>query len=167
MLPAYAVGSALVPVASAAYGRGDMQRMRDAYHYSIRFSAWMVLLLTALLFMIPDPFIYPFTYSDGTEYLRGEMAEALRIYALCIPFYCFIPLGSSMLQALTLPNWSLAMSFVRNIVLIIMYAAGAMVSLYWIYWAVVFGSMVGGLMAYLLADRGFRKMGAGPKARPV
>ena len=166
LLPAYAVGSALVPVASAAYGRGDMEKMKEAYRYSIRFSAWMVLLLTALLFVIPDPFLYPFTYSDGTEYLRGEMATALRIYSLCIPFYCLIPLGSSMLQALTLPNWSLAMSFVRNLVFIAMYAAGAMVSLYWIYWAVVFGSMVGGLMAYVLAERGFRRMGMGPQARP-
>lgn len=166
LLPAYAVGSALVPVASAAYGRGDKEKMKVAYRYSIRFSAWMVLLLTALLFIIPDPFLYPFTYSDGTEYLRGEMATALRIYSLCIPFYCLIPLGSSMLQALTLPNWSLAMSFVRNVVFIAMYAAGSMVSLYWIYWAVVFGSMVGGLMAYVLAERGFRRMGMGPQVRP-
>ena len=161
LLPAYAVGSALIPVASAAFGHGDMQRMRDAYRFSIRFSAWMVLLLTAILFLFPEPFIYPFTYSDSTVYLREDMSTALRIYSLCIPFYSFIPLGSSMLQALALPNWSLVMSLVRNIVFIALYAAGAMVSLYWIYWAVVFGSVVGGLMAYVLADRGYRRMGAG------
>ena len=139
LLPAYAVGSALVPVASAAYGRGDLDKMREAYRYSLRFSMGMVIVLTALLLLIPDPFIYPFTYSDGTEYLREDMATALRICSLCIPFYSIIPLGSSMLQALALPNWSLAMSFVRNFVFIGLYAAGATVSLTWIYWAVVVG----------------------------
>lgn len=161
LLPAYAVGSVLVPVASAAYGQGDLDKMREAYGYALRFSGWTVLVLTALLFVIPDPFLYPFTYSDGTEYLRGEMSEALRIYSLCIPFYCLIPLGSSILQALALPNWSLVMALVRNLVFIVMYTAGAMVSLYWIYWAVVFGSMVGGFMAYALARSGMEKRSAG------
>lgn len=157
LLPAYAVGSALVPVASAALGMGDVRKMRDAYHYSMVFSGWMVLILTALLFVIPEPFLYPFTYSDGTEVLRDDMAEALRIYSLCIPFYCLIPLGSSILQAVALPNWSLVMAFVRNIVFIILYALGAMASLYWIYWAVVLGSMVGGFMAYTLARKGLSR----------
>lgn len=157
LLPAYAVGSALVPVASAALGKGDVQKMRDAYHYSIVFSGWMVLILTALLFAIPEPFLYPFTYSEGTEFLRGDMAEALRIYSLCIPFYCLIPLGSSMLQAVALPNWSLAMAFVRNIVFIILYALAAIESLYWIYWAVVVGSVIGGFMAYSLARKGLSR----------
>ena len=167
LLPAYAVGSALVPVASAAYGRGDLDKMREAYRYSLRFSMGMVIVLTALLLLIPDPFIYPFTYSDGTEYLREDMATALRICSLCIPFYSIIPLGSSMLQALALPNWSLAMSFVRNFVFIGLYAAGATVSLTWIYWAVVVGSVIGGLMAYCLASRGFRAAGTRAGARPV
>ncbi len=86
------------------------------------------------------------------------MAETLRIYSLCIPFYCIIPLGSNMLQAMALPNWSLGMALVRNLVFIEMYAAAAMVSLYWIYWAVVFGFMVGGAMVYLFA-RGIGKDG--------
>ena len=72
-----------------------------------------------------------------------------------------------MLQALNLPNWSLAMALARNLVFIAMYAVGAMVSLYWIYWAVVAGSMVGGAMAYVLAARGMRRSGVSPDAGPA
>lgn len=161
LLPAYAVGSALVPVASAAYGQGDMDKVGNAYRYALKLSGWTVLILTFLLFVMPDPFLFPFTYSEGTEYLRDDMAVALRIYSLCIPFYCLIPLGSSILQALALPNWSLVMALMRNLVFIVMYAAAAMVSLYWIYWAVVLGSMVGGFMAYALAGQGMEKRSAG------
>ncbi len=45
--------------------------MKEVYSYSIIFSGWMVFLLNVLLFTVPDPFLYPFTYSDGTQYLRG------------------------------------------------------------------------------------------------
>ena len=167
LLPAYAFGSALVPVASAAYGRGDFEKMREGYRYSVTRSIWVVVLLTLVLFLIPEPFLFPFTYSDGTQYLTGDMAEAMRVISLCLPFYAVIPLGASMLQALNLPNWSLAMALARNLVFIAMYAAGAMVSLYWIYWAVVAGSMVGGAMAYVLAARGMRRSGVSPGAGPA
>ena len=167
LLPAYAFGSALVPVASAAYGRGDFEKMREGYRYSVTRSIWVVVLLTLVLFLIPEPFLFPFTYSDGTQYLTGDMAEAMRVISLCLPFYAVIPLGASMLQALNLPNWSLAMALARNLVFIAMYAVGAMVSLYWIYWAVVAGSMVGGAMAYVLAARGMRRSGVSPGAGPA
>lgn len=167
LLPAYAFGSALVPVASAAFGRGDVEKMREGYRYSVTRSIWVVVLLTLVLFLIPEPFLFPFTYSDGTQYLTGDMAEAMRVISLCLPFYAVIPLGASMLQALNLPNWSLAMALARNLVFIAMYAAGAMVSLHWIYWAVVAGSVVGGAMAYVLAARGMRRSGVSPGAGPA
>ena len=167
LLPAYAFGSALVPVASAAYGRGDAEKMRDAYSYSLVRSFWTVTLLTALLFLLPELFLYPFTYSDGTQYLTGDMALAMRVISLCLPFYAFIPLGASILQALNLPNWSLAMALARNLVYIALYALGALFSLYWIYWAVVAGSAIAAVMAYTMARGGMRRSDADRSARPV
>ncbi len=104
LLPAYATGSALVPVVSAVYGKGNVPRMREAYRYYIIFSGWMVFLLTAPLFIVPDPSLYPFTYSDSTQCFKKGMTEALRICSLCIPFYCIILLESSMFPTMVLPN---------------------------------------------------------------
>ncbi len=158
LLPAYAVGSALVPVAAAALGQGDRAKAEDAFRYSLRLSAVFVVVLTALLFLIPDPFLYPFTYSDGTEYMREDMALALRILSLCIPFYFLVPVSASLLQAIGRSDWSLACALARNVVFIVLYALAATVSLEWIYWAVVLGSVIGGGMLLAAARAGFGKM---------
>lgn len=166
LLPAYAFGSALVPVASASFGRGDSGRMRDAYSYALRWSLITVTALTVVLIALPGLCLYPFTYSEEVQYLTDDMVLALRIISLCLPFYAFIPLGASMLQALDLPNWSLAMALTRNLVYIALYAIGATASLYWIYWAVVVGSVLAAVMAYLLARAGMVREGADETVRP-
>lgn len=96
------------------------------------FSGWIVFLLTALLFIIPTRFC---TYlpTPMVPSIRRNMTEVLRIYNLCIPFYCIISLDSSMLQDMALPNRSLGMALVRNLMFIATYAVAATVSLYWIY----------------------------------
>ncbi|MBQ8179231.1 MAG: hypothetical protein IJ026_02135, partial [Candidatus Methanomethylophilaceae archaeon] len=74
---------------------------------------------------------------------------------LYIPLFAFIPVGSSLLQALGRPNRSVVLAVVRNLILIALYAVAAQHSLYWIYWAVVVGELVGGLMMYAVAGRTF------------
>ncbi len=163
LLPAYAIGSALVPVVSASYGRKDLERMREAYSYSLKAALLTVSCIALILFVIPDPLLYPFTYSDDTVGLRDGMVEALRVFSLCIPFYCLIPLGASMLQAVGLPNRSLVCALVRNLIFIALYAVGAVYGLYWIYWAVVIGSAIGGFMLWYAARSGMRGLGINPE----
>lgn len=157
-MPAMAIGSALVPVASSAYGQRDMARMRSAYDYSLKLSVSIVVAICIVMFVFPEQFLYIFTYSPETEVLRGEMAEALRICCLYIPFFAMIPIGSSLPQALTMPNRSVVLAIIRNLVLIALYAVAAQHELYWIFWAVVIGEAIGGIMMFLVAGRGFRKM---------
>ena len=155
VIPAMAIGSSLVPVASSAYGQGDMGRIADAYRYSLTVALASTAAIALVAMLLPEQLLFVFTYSPETEALRPMMAEALRIYALYIPLFAFIPVGSSLLQALGRPNRSVVLAVVRNLILIALYAVAAQHSLYWIYWAVVVGELVGGLMMYAVAGRTF------------
>ncbi len=158
VIPTMAIGSALVPVASAAYGQNDAGKMGLAYRYSLTLSIVLVLALTIFMFAFPDQLLYIFTYSGETELLRAEMTEAMRIYCLYLPFFALIPIGSSMLQAIRMPNRSVICAVVRNLILIALYAVAATDSLYMIFWAVVVGEVIGGFMMYFVAGASFRKV---------
>ena len=86
------------------------------------------------------------------------MEVALRIYCLYIPFFALIPVGSSMLQSLGMPNKSVVQAIVRNLLLITLYAIASTHSLEAIFWAVVIGEVIGGIMMHIVARRSFMKV---------
>lgn len=155
MIPAMAIGSALVPVASSAFGQQDRERMGTAFGYALRLAVGVVGVFCVVIFIIPEPFLYLFTYSAEMEPLRAQMVEALRIYCMFLPFYVLIPVCSSMLQSMMMPNRSVVCAVVRNLLLILFYAIAARYSLTAIFWAVFFGEVIGGLMMYAVAKRSF------------
>lgn len=158
VIPAMAIGSALVSVASSAYGQGDMERMHSAFQYSVRLAVGVVTVLTVVVFLVPEPLLSLFTYSGDTVGLRDQMEVALRIYCLYIPFFALIPVGSSMLQSLGMPNKSVVQAIVRNLLLIALYAIASTHSLEAIFWAVVIGEVIGGIMMHIVARRSFMKV---------
>lgn len=158
IIPAFAVGSALVPVASSAYGQRDLGRISDAYSYSMRLAVVVVTVLVIVAFVFPEPFIHLFTYSPEMESFKGQMIEALRIYSLYLPFFALIPVGSGLLQSIMMPNRSVICAILRNLILISLYLFAAQYSLTAIFWAVVVGEIIGGLMIYLVTHISFRKV---------
>lgn len=102
-----------------------------------------------------------FTYNPDMEALRPQMVEALRIYCMFLPAYVLIPVCSSMLQAMMMPNRSVICAVVRNLLLIILYVIAAQYSLTAIFWAVFIGEVIGGLMMYLVANSSFEKVSGG------
>ena len=155
VIPAMAIGSALVPVASSAYGQRNTARISEAYRYSLKTAVGVVALLVAVVFVVPEPFLYMFTYTPEMEALRGQMVEAMRIYCLFLPFYAAIPVCSGLLQSIMMPNRSVWCAVVRNILLIILYWIAAQYSLTAIFWAVFLGEVIGGLMIYAVARRSY------------
>ena len=161
LIPAMAIGSALVPVASSAFGQRDPDRMDIAFRYAIRLAVAVVGFFCIIIFIVPEPFLYMFTYNPDIEALRPQMVEALRIYCMFLPAYVLIPVCSSMLQAMMMPNRSVICAVVRNLLLIILYVIAAQYSLTAIFWAVFIGEVIGGLMMYLVANSSFEKVSGG------
>ena len=167
LLPAYAIGSALVPVASSARGQGDVERMSEAFRYSLKLSLITILALMMMLIVLPEVFLLPFTYSDSTSYLQDDMVEATRIMSLCIPLYFVIPISASFLQALGMADRSLFHAIFRNLIFAGFYGVASLFSLEGIYWALVVGSLVTGSLIYYSAVMGFKRFRAGLMDAPA
>ncbi|MBR4226410.1 MAG: MATE family efflux transporter [Candidatus Methanomethylophilaceae archaeon] len=162
VVPAMAVGSALVPVASSAYGQRNPSRMSAAFRYSVKAGILSVACLSLVLILVPEQVMTMFTYSDATSSYRAAMAEALTILALYAPLYSFNPLCSGYLQALGHPEVSVVCAVLRNAVLILFFFIAGHFSLQAIFWALFFGHGVGAAMILaitrMVRNRVFRSM---------
>ncbi len=162
VVPAMAAGSALVPVASSAYGQKDPARMSSAFMFAVKAGILSVVVLIALIELFPGQVMSLFTYSDLTSEYRPAMAEALAVLCLYAPFYSFNPICSGYLQALGHPEMSVACAVARNAVLILFFWIAGQFSLQAIFWALFFGHIVGASIILAVTarvkDRVFREM---------
>lgn len=155
-VPAMAVGSALVPVASSAYGQKDRARMRTAFRYALVFGIGSVALLVALLLLIPEQSLYIFTYSDEMLPYREQML-AIMWMSVYAPMFSFNPVCSGYIQALKHPNRSVMLAVWRNLVLIAFFYIASSHGLEQIAVALVSGHFFGMISACLLAYATSRK----------
>ena len=157
VIPAIAIGSALVPVASSALGQKDVGRMRESFRFAFTRGILIVIILAMVLEIFPDQSLYIFSYSGEMLDNRPEMVEMLKVMCLYIGFFAFTPLCSGYMQAMGHPNRSLIMALWRNAVLITFYLiAIQQTELTAIAWALVFGHMIGAfsiLAVTLYTDR--------------
>ena len=159
-----AVGSALIPVCSAALGCRDMKKASVGYRYSIAVSMIFMTAIAALLFIFADWVIIPFTYSSSMAALRPEFVHVLRIYALLIPFIGMIDIGSSILQSLRMAQISMVSSFARNLLIVILLFFASSVSLDAIYWSLFVSEVIGGILMLWLAKAGLKHYRAGKES---
>ncbi len=143
VIPAMAIGSALVPVASSALGQADLSRMKKSFRYALTLGLSCVLILAILVELFPEQALFIFSYSGEMLLNRPEMVAVLRIMCGYVMFFSFTPLCSGYLQALGHPNRSVIMALWRNAVLITFFWFAMPYSVNEIAWALVFGHMVG------------------------
>ena len=162
VVPAEAVATAMVPVCSSAVGQRDPGRLKDAFHFTTFLVITLGVLMAFILWITSGISVLAFTYSDSMAGYRDAMAHVLRIYVLFVPFYGLIYVGSSMLSSLTKSGYSLMSSFLRNVLLIAMYAIASYHTMEWIYWSVTVGEIIGGsfmlALAYWQFGRKYRSM---------
>jgi Na+-driven multidrug efflux pump len=151
MIPAMAMGGAIVSSCSAEFGMKRYDMIRLAYRFSVK---WSIIILTGLalaMVLLADPIATLFTGSEGLQHLHNEMKEILYIFAIFVPIMSMVFVGSSLLQALNRSKIALLSSFIRNIVLAggfvtATYMIGTLTSLWWV---MTLGELFGGaLMGY-------------------
>ena len=144
IVPAVAIGSALIPVASSAFGQRDMGRMRASFRFAITRGIPIVVALAAIVEIFPEQILYVFTYSEEMADIRPEIVEMLRVMCLYIGFFAFTPICSGYLQALGHPNRSLIVAVCRNSVLTFFFwIAMQQQEVTSFGWALMFGHMIG------------------------
>ena len=151
VIPAIAIGSALIPVASSALGQKDAERMRASFKYAFSRGILIVIALAIIVELLPDQFLFIFSYSGEMLDNRPEMAEMLKVMCLYIGFFAFTPICSGYMQAMGHPNRSLIVALWRNFVLICFFwIAMQQPELTSFGWALVFGHMVGAATIFLV-----------------
>lgn len=150
------IGSAMIPVCSAALGAGDTRKAEDGFRYSIIMTLGSMTLLAAIIFLAAGYLVIPFTMSPSMEAIRPDFEHVMRIYALLIPFVGLIDISSSILQSIRLAQVSMISSFIRNIILIAMMWFAGGTGMEAIYWSIFIAEVIGGLMMYGLSRIGYR-----------
>ncbi len=145
------VGSALIPVCSAALGEGDKEKAREGYRYSMDTTLFWMTVIAAALFVFADVAVMPFTYAPSMAEHRDGFAHVLRIYALMIPFAGMLDVGSSILQSLRKSQISALTNFARNCLALVLLCFCGSISPDAIYWSLVLAEAFGALAMLGLA----------------
>lgn len=155
MIPAMAFGGAIVSSCSAEFGMKRYDMIRKAYGFSVKMSVLLLAGLSLIMVLLADPIASVFTQSADMQYLHGDMVVLLYIFSLFVPIMSLVFVGSSLLQALNRSKVALISSFVRNLVLAVMfvicaYWIGTLTSLWWAMTvAEIFGGALMGYWAYI------------------
>ncbi|MCL2296085.1 MAG: MATE family efflux transporter [Methanomassiliicoccaceae archaeon] len=156
LIPAQAMGGAIVSACSAEFGMKRYDMIRQAYLFSVKTSVLLLSVFAVTMCLLAGPIASVFTVAPDMQHLHGDMVVMLYIFASFIPIMSLIYIGSSLLQALKRSKTSLISTFIRNAMLaatflIAAYCFGTLTSLWWAMFVTeVFGGALMGYWAYVV-----------------
>ncbi|MDI6703049.1 MATE family efflux transporter [Methanothermobacter wolfeii] len=162
IVPVISVATALISVAGFAYGSRNFRNLEAAHSYSIKLGL-LIAAATAILTFTMAPWIsWIFSYSQVSADLAPRITEFLRVICL---FYIFLPPGimsGSVFQGTGRGLTSLVLSFIRQVLLVVVFAYLLAVTLGMgeagVWWGVVAGDIGGSLIAYTWARVFIRRL---------
>lgn len=148
IIPAQAVGGAMVAMCSAELGMGRFDMIRRAFAYSIKISVVSLIALSILLAILSDPIAALFTHSPDMNYMHMPMRNLLLMFAVFLPAFSLVFTGSSLMQALNKADKAMVNTFARNCIVVAAmavpaYTIGTMDS---IWWGLAISEIFGGFM---------------------
>jgi putative MATE family efflux protein len=170
MIPAMAMGGAIVSSCSAEFGMKRYDMIRKAYGYSVKMSILILAALSLIMVLLADPIASIFTQAPDMQYRHDDMVVLLYIFSLFVPIMSLVFVGSSLLQALNRSKVALVSSFIRNLVLAVLfllaaYLIGTLTSLWWAMTVTeIFGGALMGYWAYIVLKDAAKRDGRPIKA---
>ena len=135
MIPASAIGAALIPVISSQIGQNDPDKVNESILYSAKIIFAIEAALGLFLFIFADQLIGLYTYSEEMAPLHNEMVLALRIYSIVPITNGIMRIGMSVLQALRKAVVSTIISFIRELFFLSFFWIASKISMEAIYWS--------------------------------
>ena len=153
LIPAQAVGGAMVSACSAEFGMRRYDMVKKAFTFSVRFSLISMAVLSVSVMFLADPLASIFTYAPDMRLYHGDMVQITLILMPCVPLLSLVFVGSSLLQAVKRSSVSMWSSIIRNLALAVSfilttYLTGSLTGL-WIVLSLV--EVFGGLLMWYLA----------------
>ena len=112
-IPIIALGYALVPISAAAYGAKDYRKLKEGYHFTIKFGFIVMTAMMVLALLFAPWMVKLFSYNDPE--LNQPIVEFIRIVSLFIPFSAFGFVSNSLFQGLGMGVRSFECSLALNV----------------------------------------------------
>lgn len=158
MVPAQAIGTALVPILSASCGMKDNDRVKNAFNYGLKVSLILMVALAVITFLLAPYIAQLMTLSVDSIRLRSSITEMLIVCTLFFPAFSLIHASSSLLQSMGRGTTSLILTVVRNAAIAVAYAALSIYSIAsYMWWGMTICEIVFGIITLFVAILFFKK----------
>jgi putative MATE family efflux protein len=127
IIPAQAMGGAMVAVCSAEYGMKEFDMIRDAYNFAIKRSFLMLLALCLVFALSADLLASVFLRTEDMMFMHDDMVTFTYAMAMFMPMFSMVFVGSSLMQSLEKAGQAMLNTLARNIAVTIAYAIVALV----------------------------------------
>jgi len=147
VIPAQAMGGALVAVCSAEYGMKEFDMIRDAYSFTIKRSFVLLVAISAVFALLAGPIADVFLRTDDIMFMHQDMIDFTYALAVMLPTFSLVYVGSSLLQAIDKAGHAMVNCLIRNIVVTLGYYVMVLTfnSLISIGWCLIVVETIGGI----------------------
>ncbi len=121
VIPAQAMGGALVAVCSAEYGMKEFDMIRDAYRFTVIRSFQWLLALNILFALCAGVLADVFIRTEDMAFMHDEMIAFTYLMAIFLPPFSLTFVGSSLMQAIEKAGHAMVNTLMRNVFVTIAY----------------------------------------------
>lgn len=118
-MPVFGLNNGMVPIVAFCFGAGKRKRMIQTIKLSVLYAFLLLLLGTILFQTIPGILLTPFTNKDNAEHILQMGIPALRTISIHFPIASVCIIGLSVFQALGKGFLSMAVSFARQLIVLV------------------------------------------------
>ncbi|WP_067052471.1 MATE family efflux transporter [Methanofollis ethanolicus] len=155
IIPFVAIGTSVTSVSGAAYGARKYEKIRTAHTFAVGLGVAIALAMSVITWVFAPQIALIFTYSTESAHLAPAITAFLM--TMCF-FYPFVPPGvmsGSVFQGTGKGLTSLAITFLRNLLFIAVAAWALAIPLGMgetgVWWGIVTGDILGGIVSFLWA----------------
>ncbi|MDD3112445.1 MAG: MATE family efflux transporter [Methanofollis liminatans] len=155
IIPFVGISTAVVSVGGAAYGARKYEHLKTAHTFSVWLGVVIAIAMSAITWLVAPQIALIFTYSPESAHLAPGIVVFLQI--MCF-FYPFVPPGimsGSIFQGTGKGTTSLAISVLRNLLFIALFTWVLAIPMGMgeagVWWGIVAGDILGGIVGYLWA----------------
>jgi Na+-driven multidrug efflux pump len=124
-IPGRAVETAQLPVASAAYGQNDLEKVDCAFRYSVKVGLGISMLAALILFVFAEPFMSLMTVEESMSEHFAKLVWTLRVSVFLMPFLCVAGSCASLLQAIKRAKIPMYVYMVWGVLKLALYAVAS------------------------------------------
>lgn len=162
VIPELAISTTLVAIVGASFGSRDYPKLETAHAYAVRLGLIIAAAMTGVILLFAPQIAQLFAYTEASAFLAPDIAVFLRVVSLV---FLFIPLGLmsvAVFQGTGKGLTSLSLNILRNLafeaVFVWLFAIVLSFGETGVWFGIVLGNALGGIVTYIWARLYIRKL---------